>query len=197
MGWWRWRHAELPTSSTTTTVSVRIGEHDANVAKASRVSNAVRKMAKAKQGRKLAKRINALHVKFNDYIDEASLVQCLQTLQNGIAPVRLLDGEWLLRRAAALREAPDAETRMRLILPRRQELERTEPEAYMSEATLLALPRGDWRIGEPLPIISVSQYVPPLLMNPRTLGATVADSKSKRSTPCRKQHMAIAAPPGR
>jgi hypothetical protein len=73
-----------------------------------------------------------------------------------LPPVRLLDGEWLRVRAAKIRAATTVEERRRLALPRRQDLYAAEPEAYISVEHLALLPRGDTKIGTPLPVVVVS-----------------------------------------
>lgn len=73
-----------------------------------------------------------------------------------LPPVRLLDGEWLEALSAELTAAASAEERRSFALPRRQELYAQEPDAYMSVERLALLPRGDAKIGSPLPIIVVS-----------------------------------------
>ena len=61
---------------------------------------------------------------------------------DGLAPVRLLRTSWIKVRAGLLREATIDEERRRLALPRRQDLERDEPEAFISPEELEALPRN-------------------------------------------------------
>ena len=65
----------------------------------------------------------------------------------GVAPVKLLKTEWIKERAAKLKAATTDDERRKLRLPRRQELERDEPEAFMSVERLKELPRkhGPWR----------------------------------------------------
>ena len=64
----------------------------------------------------------------------------------GIAPVKLLKTEWIKERAAKLKAATTDEERRKLRLPRRQDLERDEPEAFMSVERLKELPRKHgWR----------------------------------------------------
>ena len=84
---------------------------------------------------------------------------------HALAPVVLLSGKWLLKRAAELR-AVSREERLRMKLPRRQDLERDHPEAFLGgdpskcRQTLAdpqsGLPRGPAIINKPLPLISVS-----------------------------------------
>ncbi len=59
----------------------------------------------------------------------------------GIAPVKLLSSKWIKDRAAKLKKATTDEERRKLRLPRRQDLERDEPEAFMSVERLKELPR--------------------------------------------------------
>ena len=69
-----------------------------------------------------------------------------------LAPVRLLDSEWLLRRAEQLEQA-SSEARRELTLPCRQDLECAAPEAFLDVASLRKLPTG---YGGALPICAVS-----------------------------------------
>ena len=59
----------------------------------------------------------------------------------GIAPVKLLSSKWIKDRAAKLKAATTDDERRKLRLPRRQDLERDEPEAFMSVERLKELPR--------------------------------------------------------
>ena len=59
----------------------------------------------------------------------------------GIAPVKLLSSKWIKERAAKLKAATTDDERRKLRLPRRQDLERDEPEAFMSVERLKELPR--------------------------------------------------------
>ena len=102
----------------------------------------------------------------NDFTETRSLFELLDSKFHdklggshgcSLAPVALLDGEWLLSHAAKVRAiADDRDACKALALPRRQDLELSHPEAFMSAATLASLPRGDERIGEPLPLVCVS-----------------------------------------
>ena len=75
------------------------------------------------------------------YIAPDSIYTLLEPAAEGKpAPVRLLDSEWVLRRADALAAATTDAERERLALPRRQELERLHPEAYLGAEALRALP---------------------------------------------------------
>ena len=59
-----------------------------------------------------------------------------------VTPVRLLRGSFLMRRAAQLRAAKTEDERRRLILPRRQELEISHPEAFLTPEQVRGLPKG-------------------------------------------------------
>ena len=61
---------------------------------------------------------------------------------DGLAPVKLVRGSWLLKRASMLRHASTDEERAKLRMPRRQELERDEPDALLSPEEAAAMPRG-------------------------------------------------------
>ena len=78
------------------------------------------------------------------YTDVASIFAALQPKEAGkLAPVKLLRSSWILARAARLRAATCDEERRLLRLPRRQDLERDEPDAFMSPEELEALPRNE------------------------------------------------------
>jgi len=53
-------------------------------------------------------------------------------------PVRLLRSSWIKKRARQLRAAASPEERQALAMPRRQDLERTDPDAFMDEEELRA-----------------------------------------------------------
>jgi hypothetical protein len=90
------------------------------------------------------------------YETPESLFELLAAPQHGeTAPVRLLDGQWLRTRASSVRVAA-GDARRGLAPPRRQDLEATQPDAFMSAEVLASLSLGDARIGSPLPIIAVS-----------------------------------------
>jgi len=76
------------------------------------------------------------------YTEAASIWQALSCSHGGVLEVRLLRGTWLRERA-----------RLRLPVPRRQDLEKEAPEAFIDVAALQALPTGQW--GK-LPIVAVS-----------------------------------------
>ena len=79
------------------------------------------------------------------YITPDSLYTLLKPAAEGKpAPVRLLDSRWVLERADALAAATTDAERERLALPRRQELERRHPEAYLSAEEVRALPTGQY-----------------------------------------------------
>ena len=109
--------------------------------------------------------IKSMHLMLRDFsqITENGLLRLLKPLPSGITPVKLLDGEWLLDRAERLRGA-DAEERLKLALPRRQDLESSDEgrKAFMSLEELLRLHRemsADQelvKIGSPLPLLVVS-----------------------------------------
>jgi len=88
------------------------------------------------------------------FSDAESIFMLLESpLANQPPAVRLLDSDWLLRRADALEAAESQEARQALALPSRRELERNYPEAFVDISIIKALPRGTH--GE-LPIGSVS-----------------------------------------
>lgn len=106
--------------------------------------------------RRLLHRISQQQLSLNDFTDMRSLYDLLEPPSAGeLAPAALLRGEWLLQRAAAMREV-DRPSRIALQLPRRQDLERDEPAAYIGALELDALPCGDLRIGFARPVICVS-----------------------------------------
>ena len=77
------------------------------------------------------------------YTSEESIFQALMPLgDGGIAPVKLLSSKWIKDRAAKLKAATTDDERRKLRLPRRQDLERDEPEAFMSVERLKELERG-------------------------------------------------------
>ena len=101
-----------------------------------------------------------------DYEETKSLFDLMEPPgPDALAPVVLLSGEWLLKRAAKLR-AVSREERLKMKLPRRQDLERDHPEAFLGgdpskcrqtlEDPQFGLPRGPPVISNPLPLISVS-----------------------------------------
>ena len=61
---------------------------------------------------------------------------------SGLVPVRLLRTSWIKARAALVRKATSDDERRRLRLPRRQDLERDEPEAFMPVEELEQLKRS-------------------------------------------------------
>ena len=76
------------------------------------------------------------------YTSEESIFQALMPRgDGGIAPVKLLSSKWIKDRAAKLKAATTDDERRKLRLPRRQDLERDEPEAFMSVERLKELPR--------------------------------------------------------
>ena len=76
------------------------------------------------------------------YTSEESIFEALKPLgDGGIAPVKLLSSKWIKDRAAKLKAATTDDERRKLRLPRRQDLERDEPEAFMSVERLKELPR--------------------------------------------------------
>ena len=76
------------------------------------------------------------------YTSEESIFEALMPRgDGGIAPVKLLKTEWIKKRAAKIKAATTDDERRKLRLPRRQDLERDEPEAFMSVERLKELPR--------------------------------------------------------
>jgi hypothetical protein len=106
---------------------------------------------------RVLRNISSKRLTLDDFTNPASLFSLLGPHADlgGLAPVALLSGKWLLRRAAALRDI-DRAAREAMALPCRQDLELTEPSAFLSAEALASLPRGDARIGGALPLICVS-----------------------------------------
>ena len=112
--------------------------------------------AEDKLATEACRKINLHELSLDDFTNERSLYQLLEPPSAGeLAPAALVRGEWLLQRAAAMR-AVDRASRVQLQLPRRQDLERDEPEAYIDASELKELPCGDRNIGFARPIICVS-----------------------------------------
>jgi len=85
------------------------------------------------------------------YTSEESIFEALMPRgDGGIAPVKLLSSKWIKDRAAKLKAATTDDERRKLRLPRRQDLERDEPEAFMSVERLKELKRGHWMGGSKL-----------------------------------------------
>ena len=61
----------------------------------------------------------------------------------GLAKVKLLRSEWLVARAQKLREAKTDAQRAALALPRRQDLEQSDPNAFYTPEEVEMLPRGN------------------------------------------------------
>lgn len=71
-----------------------------------------------------------------------SLDSVYTQLEGSMPPVRLLNSEWILARADALAAATTKADRAALALPRRQDLERNHPEAFLSLAEVRSLEVG-------------------------------------------------------
>ena len=103
------------------------------------------KVEAAAEAKAYAERIANLlseHLVIEDYRDPTSIhAQLLPRGGLEHPPVRLLKWEWMETRADKLRSATTDEERRALALPRRQDLERDEPEAFMSVERLKELPR--------------------------------------------------------
>ena len=77
------------------------------------------------------------------YSNEESIFELLRPIDEGcLTPVKLLTTAWVKARAAKLKAATTDDERRKLALPRRQDLERDEPEAFMSVERLKELPVG-------------------------------------------------------
>ena len=77
------------------------------------------------------------------YVRHESVFEQLESPAIGQPPpVRLLDSDWLLRRADLVTAASTDAERAALALPCRQMLERSHPDAFLSAATLRSLPRN-------------------------------------------------------
>ena len=73
------------------------------------------------------------------YTDPASIYTALEAAGEQLAPGKLIKVSWLRQRAKQLGLAPTDEARAKLILPRRQDLERDAPEAFLAVDELRAL----------------------------------------------------------
>lgn len=73
-----------------------------------------------------------------------------------VPPVRLLRSDWIISRASQLRATASSERRHELVLPRRQELEELEPNAFYTAEEVKALPRGPRNAGFPMAVLAVS-----------------------------------------
>ena len=75
------------------------------------------------------------------YTDKSYIFAALKPLDGSeLPPVRLLRSTWIKARAAKLKAAASDDERRLLRLPRRQDLERDEPAAFMSVEELERLP---------------------------------------------------------
>ena len=78
------------------------------------------------------------------YEDPEKLFELMKpATDDGLAPVKLVRGSWLLKRARRLRWASfwgNDEERAKLRMPRRQELERDEPDALLSPEEAAKIP---------------------------------------------------------
>ena len=108
------------------------------------------------------------------YHDPEGLWAQLLPGDDGSPPaVRLLRLSWLLERAEQLRRAPNEAARRALALPRRQELERDHPEAFLTVEEVRALKRGfENRSTDPLRLLSIS-HAWAIPEHPDPLGATL------------------------
>ena len=80
------------------------------------------------------------------YLRADSLFALLEGTREKPAPVKLLRGSWLLKRARLLQSAQDDKERRERALPRRQDLEAWCPEAFLSAQEVQSLRRG--HVGE-------------------------------------------------
>jgi len=77
------------------------------------------------------------------YTDAARLLGLLEPrVAGGLEPVKLVRGSWLVRRAWRIKCACTEEERSRLRVPRRQDLERDEPDSLLTPQQAAAMPRG-------------------------------------------------------
>lgn len=77
------------------------------------------------------------------YKDPVRLFGLLQPRsEDGLEPVKLVRGSWLLERAKLLRAASTEQEKAQLRMPRRQELERVAPHALLTPKQAAAIPRG-------------------------------------------------------
>lgn len=125
------------------------------------------------------------------YTDIEPILAALRSkTEGGLAPVMLLRSSYIKARAALLRAATSDEERRRLALPRRQDLERDEPWAFMSADELAALPRNDEKCGGQL-ALGASSYCWLTPEHPDPLGhqlMSLADAIERAEAEKCKQH---------
>ena len=124
------------------------------------------------------------------YTDAASIFAALRPKADGkLAPVKLLRSSWIVARAAKLRAATTDDERRMLRLPRRQDIERDEPSAFMSPEELEGLPRnrntGSLALGASSYCWLTQQHPDPLGEQLMSLGAAIerAQTKGKHGNP--------------
>jgi hypothetical protein len=83
------------------------------------------------------------------YTSAVAVHAALEPNSDGVTPVKLLRSSWIKQRATKLKAATSADELRRLRLPRRQELERDEPEAFMP---LDELRRDEYVVREKEPV---------------------------------------------
>ena len=107
----------------------------------------------------------------------------------GLTPVRLLRSSWIKARAAKINAAATDGERRRWALPRRQDLERDEPTAFMDVDELEALPRNGFTGSLALGASSYCWLVRRSLDRPTALRFALIPSaccvRRPRSTPTR------------
>ena len=118
------------------------------------------------------------------YTDAASIFAALRPKADGkLAPVKLLRSSWIVARAARLRAATTDDERRMLRLPRRQDIERDEPNAFMNPEELEALPRnsftGSLALGASSYCWLTPQHPDPLGEQLMSLGAAIERAQTK------------------
>lgn len=118
------------------------------------------------------------------YTDAASIFAALRPKADGkLAPVKLLRSSWIVARAAKLRAATTDDERRMLRLPRRQDIERDEPNAFMSPEELEGLPRntdtGSLALGASSYCWLTPQHPDPLGEQLVSLGAAIERAQTK------------------
>ena len=94
------------------------------------------------------------------YVEQESIFKLLENEPDRLARVRLLDSQWILDRAAKLESATSDDERKALALPRRQDMERLYPEAYISIKDLYSLPSNEFTGALPIGAVSHAWLTP-------------------------------------
>jgi hypothetical protein len=97
-----------------------------------------------------------------DYVEPQALYRQLVAPLGSMPNVRLVKWSFLDERARQLERASTDEERAALALPRRQQLEQSNPEAFYTAADVTSLARGNMHFaGGPLSIVALSHCAPP------------------------------------